>query len=228
MINSGYQKGLLIQLLFIPLLGLAILFFKGGTINDPTTVGYSFYGNFISELGAVTAHNGEFNSPSIFFFIGAMLSVAVGCALFFIEEKELLDSTKNTFVFAKIGTFFGILAAICFGLVAIPFDAFEGSKMVHTYAAQYAFRCILLALIFNGIAIVFDPKFPTIFGALNLLASFAVAKHSVDMYLNDFYSGYIPLSDVILSQKIAVISLIVCFIARIVGTKFILKKLGKA
>ncbi len=48
------------------------------------------------------------------------------------------------------------------------------------------------------------------------------------MYLNDFYSGYIPLSDVILSPKIAVISLIVCFIARIVGTKFILKKLGKA
>ena len=77
MINSGYQKGLLIQLLFIPLLGLAILFFKGGTINDPTTVGYSFYGNFISELGAVTAHNGEFNSPSIFFFIGAMLSLSL-------------------------------------------------------------------------------------------------------------------------------------------------------
>ena len=77
MVNSGYLKSLLIQLLFIPLLGLAILFFKGGTIDDPTTVGYSFYGNFISELGAVTAHNGEFNSPSIFFFIGAILGIKV-------------------------------------------------------------------------------------------------------------------------------------------------------
>ena len=61
--NNPYLRSLLIQVLFIPFLGLAILFFKGGTVNDPTTVGYSFYKNFISELGAFTAHNGEFNNP---------------------------------------------------------------------------------------------------------------------------------------------------------------------
>ena len=132
--NNPYLRSLLIQLLFIPFLGLAILFFKGGTVSDPTTVGYSFYNNFISELGAFTAHNGEFNSPSMFFFIGAMFSLAVGCSLFFLEEKKLFDSTKNTFVFVKIGTLFGVLAGICFGLVAIPFDAFDISMKIHSYS----------------------------------------------------------------------------------------------
>ena len=224
--DNPYLRSLLIQLLFIPFLGLAILFFKGGTVSDRTTVGYSFYNNFISELGAFTAHNGEFNSPSMFFFIAAMFSVAIGCSLFFLEERKLFDPTKNTFVFVKIGTLFGVLAGICFGLVAIPFDAFDLSIKIHTYSAQYAFRFILLALMFNGIGIVFDPKFPTFYGVLNFLAVFPVAKHSVDMYLNDFYQGSIPIEDVVLSQKIAVIALVLCFVIRIIGAKSIFKKLA--
>ena len=95
-----------------------------------------------------------------------------------------------------------------------------------SYSAQYAFRFILLALMFNGIGIIFDPKFPTFYGVINFLAVFPVAKHSVDMYFNDFYQGSIPIEDVVLSQKIAVIALILCFVIRIIGAKSILKKLA--
>ena len=119
-----------------------------------------------------------------------------------------------------------MLAGIFFGLVAIPFDAFDISMKIHSYSAQYAFRFILLALMFNGIGIIFDPKFPTFYGVINFLAVFPVAKHSVDMYFNDFYQGSIPIEDVVLSQKIAVIALILCFVIRIIGAKSILKKLA--
>ena len=38
-------------------LGLAIVFYKGGTMNDPSSIGYSFTLNFFSDLGRYKPEN---------------------------------------------------------------------------------------------------------------------------------------------------------------------------
>ena len=38
-------------------LGLSIIFYEGGTMNDPSSMGYSFTRNFFSDLGQYTPEN---------------------------------------------------------------------------------------------------------------------------------------------------------------------------
>ncbi|MHA2131448.1 MAG: hypothetical protein ACW99L_15900, partial [Promethearchaeota archaeon] len=46
---------------FLILVNVAILFYPGGTFNDPFTSGYSLWSNLFSDLGRFIAHSGESN-----------------------------------------------------------------------------------------------------------------------------------------------------------------------
>jgi len=53
----------------VALAGIAMLLYPGGTLHDPSTTGYSFFQNFLSDLGGTVAWGGQPNYLSAFLFV---------------------------------------------------------------------------------------------------------------------------------------------------------------
>src|SRR5574340_1170713 len=75
--NAFWQVGafrivVLIGLLFYLLITLSMLLYPGGTKANPNTQGYSFFTNFLSDLGQSVALNGQSNIVSMVLFCIAM------------------------------------------------------------------------------------------------------------------------------------------------------------
>jgi len=52
-----------------------MVFYRGGTITDPASAGYSFFTNFFSDLGMTVGHAGQPKTVSMVLFMVA-LSIA--------------------------------------------------------------------------------------------------------------------------------------------------------
>ena len=53
---------------FLVFISISMYFYPGGNIHDDSQIGYSLTHNFLSDLGAYNAHNGEQNFLSSVFF----------------------------------------------------------------------------------------------------------------------------------------------------------------
>ncbi|MCA1623860.1 MAG: hypothetical protein LC778_08670, partial [Acidobacteria bacterium] len=93
--NSNYFQGAnifrlvaVVCLLFIGLTAMAMLLYPGGTFNDQTSQGYSFFRNFFSDLGMTETRNHASNIISMILFTSALASVGIGLAIFFIAFAQ--------------------------------------------------------------------------------------------------------------------------------------------
>ena len=77
------KQGYLGIFLFVSFNLLAFYFYPGGTIIDPSTEGYLFFYNFLSNLGEWVAKNGEDNIISAYLFNSSMLILAISYGLFY-------------------------------------------------------------------------------------------------------------------------------------------------
>lgn len=91
-------------------LPVAMNHYPGGTYADPKTIGYSWSGNWLSDLGRVTAINGNDNSTSARIFNTSIVTLGVSLLVFFLasirafEEQDLGSiSTMLAGLFASIG-----------------------------------------------------------------------------------------------------------------------------
>ena len=69
--------------LFVVLTVLAMLFYPGGTVADPTAFTYSPFANVLSELGMTETHAGQPNTVSRVLFTTALTLTGAGLATFF-------------------------------------------------------------------------------------------------------------------------------------------------
>lgn len=83
--------------LFVLLTVIAMFTYPGGTFTDETTVGYDFFRNFFSDLGLVTALNGQPNTISLILFFLALSIVGIGIVLLFIPSVISSQMTKQGF-----------------------------------------------------------------------------------------------------------------------------------
>src|SRR5690348_10153319 len=72
----------LIGLLFYLLITLSMLLYPGGTKADHNTQGYSFFTNFLSDLGQTVSLSGQPNIPSMVLFCIAMALAGIATLLF--------------------------------------------------------------------------------------------------------------------------------------------------
>src|SRR5258706_15851413 len=83
--RSAALRGTLIVLAtiqFVAFTLLGMLLYPGGAKFDHATRGYSFFGNFFSDLGASVTHAGLDNSSSRVLFVLALGGVGVGLLAF--------------------------------------------------------------------------------------------------------------------------------------------------
>src|SRR2546428_13670822 len=99
--NAFWQVGVfrivvVIGLLFYLLITLSMLLYPGGTKADPHTQGYSFFTNFLSDLGHTATPSGQSNIASMVLFIIALILAGIGTELCSLALTQLLNHSPLT------------------------------------------------------------------------------------------------------------------------------------
>lgn len=140
---------------------IAMLVYPGGTHTDPTTEGYTFFYNYLSDLGLITAYNGEPKWLSLVLFSGGLTLGGSTFIAFFTVMPKWFKDDKRTLLFARLGSGAGMFCAIGFLVVAAtPADIFLGP---HVAAVKIAMVGFLFACIFYGLAIFRRKDYPNLY-----------------------------------------------------------------
>lgn len=132
-------------MLFIGLTLIAMLLYPGGTFNDQTSQGYSFFNNFFSDLGMTRTRSNASNTISMILFTSASTGVGIGLAIFFIAFAQLFTSPRSSKRLSTLGAVFGVVAGICFiGVALTPWNLYLDA---HNLFVRWAFRSFLAAVI---------------------------------------------------------------------------------
>ena len=136
----------------------AMLAYPGGTMNDPTTVGYLFGRNFFSDLGIWTAHNGTPNTTSFALFFSALTLVGLSQVLFFAAFQRQFTASETMRRIATAGSLLGAVAGLCLvGVAMTPADLFLSTHIAFT---KWAFRLFPLATLLYAVVMFRSEDFP--------------------------------------------------------------------
>lgn len=194
---------------------LAMFFYAGGTVRDPTNPGYSFWGNYFSDLGRTVGFSGQSNLISMILFtitlcIMVPLSIPFFLAIFHFFRENTFEKRLST-----IGSIFGILSALLMlGVAFTPWDLYE---QAHNSFARASFIASLIMAVIYSIIILHNKTYPNryafafitfvIFMGIHLVLIFFVVDYSTE-------EGYIIYAT---TQKIMVYSFFFCFMFQAYG-----------
>jgi hypothetical protein len=148
---------------FVILTAVAMLLYPGGTPDDPTRPGYSFFINVLSDLGRSRAFNGRANFPSRVLFATGMFLGAIALVSFFRAFAATTASYRQgqkraAARLSHAGSIIGIAAAGCFvGIACTPWDLYISA---HMGFVLWAFRLFLIAIVLNLLAVFAEPSLP--------------------------------------------------------------------
>ncbi|MFX1389011.1 MAG: hypothetical protein ACFE9Z_02995 [Promethearchaeota archaeon] len=158
-------------LLYIILIGVAMVFYPGGIRENPAIEGYSFFGNTFSDLGRLTAWNGEPNLISMILFSFAYGIHIITMIPFYLKFMKIFPQGKLETKTSRIGSYFGIISSIAFiGILFTPADVFY---IVHWIFVYVGYPSILLMGIGYSISLFksgkFSKKFAFVFTVIYLV-----------------------------------------------------------
>lgn len=147
-----FRMVVVIGLLFYLLLTLSMLLYPGGTKADPHTQGYSFFTNFLSDLGHTEAISGQSNIASMVLFMIALILAAIATGLFSLAFTQLFTLSPFTIRLSRLGALCGLIAGLCiFGVAVVPEDL---SSWLHNFCIYAALVVFVAAYLFFFLAVV--------------------------------------------------------------------------
>jgi len=118
--------------LFFTLLGM--VFYSGGTYDNPSIEGYSFFMNFFSDIGRTVAHSGESNITSFVFFSLAFFLVGALLIPMFIAFPFFFNKKTIKWWMAISGSSLGLFTSFCFmGITFAPSDIHPAAHSFFVY-----------------------------------------------------------------------------------------------
>jgi len=192
--------------LYIFLLAAAMVSYNGGNTIDHYGIGYSFSLNFLSDLGRANGYAGQNNTLSFYSFNLSLAIIGIAFLTYFLFLPSLHNSNPRSFLFSRIGSFFGCFSSICFAGVGItPADSLLD---MHIFFANWVFRSMCIAVLFYALTFIFLNKNNLFLSLLFLLSGIVVLTHIViaDIDLAVYMSN--PHYARVMSQKAAVIAMI--------------------
>ena len=148
--------------LFVVLTVLAMLFYAGGTLIDPTTTGYSFTTNFLSELGITTTRAGRANTVSAVLWFTALTMAGVGLMLFSLAFRRFFVRSRWGRTLSTIGSLLGLIAGI--GFVGVALAPANVRLQAHMAWLMVAFVAFPFAVVCYAVAILREPSYPNRYG----------------------------------------------------------------
>lgn len=154
-------------LAFAFLTAAAMAFYRGGTLADHHSRGYSFLVNFFSDLGRTRAYSGAPNTVAAPLFALALVLAGLALASFFVAFAGFFQSDPVSRIGALFAATLGILAGAYFiGVALTPANL---NSRLHVSYVLAAFRSFLLAVLPFAVLIWKHPRYPR-FGAWIFLA----------------------------------------------------------
>ncbi|MFX1569903.1 MAG: hypothetical protein ACFFCV_16235 [Promethearchaeota archaeon] len=151
--------GIISYIIFIT---IAMFAYPGGIKDNTSIVGYSFWGNTFSDLGRVTAWNGDPNPISMIFFSFAYGINAITMILFYLVFKNKFEGEDLPVKTSKIGSWFGTISSIAIiGILFTPADILNGPHWIFVYIG---YPSIFLMGIFYSATLFISNKFSRNFG----------------------------------------------------------------
>ena len=161
--------------LFLLLTIAAMFTYPGGTLNDEATVGYKFFRNFFSDLGRVTAPNGQPNTVSMVLFFIALTLVGVGMAVFFIAFRNFFKSDGTGAWVSLLGSIVGVASGLCFvGIALAPYDVIFN---IHYQLVFWAFRTFLVSVAIYAYVIFRQNIYPRKYGWIFIIFTLFLAAY---------------------------------------------------
>ncbi len=149
-------------LLFVALTFVAMWFYPGGTFADPTASGYSFFTNFLSELGLTRTRTGQPNTVSAILWFTALTMGGAGLVLFFLAFAQFFSDSRSGKILSGIGSIFGVISGIC--LVGVAFTPANLYLQAHMAFMMCAFVALPVAVLCYAVAILRERGYPNQYG----------------------------------------------------------------
>ncbi len=194
---------------YIILTAVAMLFYAGGTMINPLSPGYQFWGNFFSDLGRVIALSGAPNAVSFTIFTITASILSFSFIPFAFVISSYFKSDKKQYLVARIGSLI-CLTSIVFLIATIltPWDVFDRT---HLMFANLFNITGMLGIVFFTIAVLYNRDYPNLYGFV-YIALLIIAVISSIILIN--LPKSITLDGLIIQasmQKFSQYSFLLCF-----------------
>ena len=152
------------QVLFVILVSLAMIFYAGGTRDNPAFIGYSFWGNTLSDSGRIIAWSGLLNTTSMVLLSTALIVFAIFFTPFYLILAKLFSEGKIEKYASKIGSILGVIFSLShIGLAFTPADVLY---MSHTIFVLIGYICAFVMSVFFTIAFFKNKEFSNIYAII--------------------------------------------------------------
>ena len=149
---------MIIPFLYVILSSIAMAFYAGGTYIDPNTQGYSFWSNFLSDLGRTRGYSGKLNTVSCVLFTIMYTTLGFLLIPFFIVLPQFFNENKSERRNCLIGSIFGIITGISYICVAfLPWDLYF---LAHGAFGAISSFTLLIALLLYSRVIIHNEIYP--------------------------------------------------------------------
>lgn len=137
---------------------VAIVQYPGGTFRDHSTRGYSLTHNFLSDLGATVAHNGQPNGLGSALFIASLTLLVIGLGGCLVGLVRLYAGTPAGRSLAMAA---GIVAmVVCASFIGVAATPENRMLSLHIQLTKLAFRAFPLATLLLALASRADRGIP--------------------------------------------------------------------
>jgi hypothetical protein len=203
--------------LFVVLTIVAMFFYPGGTLVDPTTSGYSFLINYFSDLGLTWCHARVPNTVSAVLFVTALTMAGSGLVLFFLAFPQFFARSRWGKLISLIGSIFGVIAGLCFIGVALT----PANLVLETHLAimMWAFRTFSVAVICYTVAIFREPDYPNRFGLVFVGFAALLVSYVVLLVAGPAYDSPEGIMVQAIGQKIIVYASVTTIFMQAYGAK---------
>ena len=190
------------------LIHTAMLFYPGGTRLDPNIQGYTFFSNFISDLGLTRSYSGYSNTISWLLFNISIIISGISSILFYIAIKHFFIKTKHLKKLINFASLFGIINGISIiGTGLTPWDLYAEA---HDRFAEIIFITTIITLIFYVLAIFMNEAYPNRYAYILMVYMLVSAVYIVIMIIIGPITTRKELTLIVTMQKVLSYTGIIC------------------
>lgn len=193
---------------FIIVTAIAMVFYKGGTYIDSSTLGYNFWLNYFSDLGRTVAHSGIPNTISFVLFTIALSLWGITQIPFYITFPTIFRNYPNLRKISICGSILGIISGISYAGVAFTPSDIAGS--FHDFFVVIGFSTVFFSIILYSYVIFKNKDYPNFYVIILATSVFILSVYFLFLFFTPSSQTPEGLLTYVVGQKFMIYTLSIC------------------